>query len=139
MTPPGRPDGDSTLDEVAAHRYVSLTTFRRSGAPVSTPVWVARDGGELVVVTVDPSGKLKRLDRDPRVELRPCDVRGRVPAGAPTYAGTAVVDRTPSGVAAVKRAIGRKYVLARLGDAVAAVTDRLRPRTPRAGIRITLD
>ena len=129
----------SDLDVVNAHRYVSLTTFRRNGARVSTPVWIARDGGELVVVTVDPSGKLKRLAHTSRVELRPCDIRGRVPGGTTTYAGTAVVDRTPEGVAAVKRAIGRKYVMARLGDAVAAVTDRVRPRTPRAGIRITLD
>ncbi|GGM88602.1 PPOX class F420-dependent oxidoreductase [Terrabacter tumescens] len=128
----------SDLDVVNANRYVSLTTFRRSGEPVSTPVWVALDGGELVVVTVDPSGKLKRLAHTSRVELRPCDLRGRVPEGAPTYAGTAVVDRTPEGVAAVKRALGRKYVMARLGDALAVVTDRIRPRTPRAGIRITL-
>jgi PPOX class probable F420-dependent enzyme len=126
------------LDVVNANRYVSLTTFRRTGVPVSSAVWISRDAGELVVVTVDPSGKLKRLAHTSRVELRPCDMRGRVPDGAPTYAGTAVVDRSPEGVAAVKRAIGRKYVMARLGDAVAAVTDRLRPRGPRAGIRITL-
>jgi PPOX class probable F420-dependent enzyme len=105
---------------------------------VSSAVWISRDAGELVVVTVDPSGKLKRLAHTSRVELRPCDMRGRVPDGAPTYAGTAVIDRSPEGVAAVKRAIGRKYVMARLGDAVAAVTDRVRPRGPRAGIRITL-
>ncbi len=126
------------LDLVNANRYVSLTTFRRTGAPVSSPVWIARDADELVVVTVDPSGKLKRLAHTARVELRPCDIRGRVPEGAPTYAGTAVVDRSPEGVAAVKRAIGRKYVMARLGDAVAAVTDRLRPRGKRAGVRISL-
>lgn len=128
----------SDLDVVHAQRYVSLTTFRRNGAPVATPVWVARDGSELVVVSVDPAGKLKRLAHTARVELRPCDLRGRVSEGAPTYAGTAVVDRTPEGVAAVKRALARKYVMARLGDAVAAVTDRVRPRAPRAGIRITL-
>jgi PPOX class probable F420-dependent enzyme len=126
------------LDVVNANRYVSLTTFRRTGVPVSSAVWISRDAGELVVVTVDPSGKLKRLAHTSRVELRPCDMRGRVPDGAPTYVGTAVVDRSPEGVAAVKRAIGRKYVMARLGDAVAAVTDRVRPRGPRAGIRITL-
>ena len=125
-------------DVVNANRYVSLTTFRRTGVPVSSAVWISRDAGELVVVTVDPSGKLKRLAHTSRVELRPCDMRGRVPDGAPTYAGTAVVDRSPEGVAAVKRAIGRKYVMARLGDAVAAVTDRVRPRGPRAGIRIPL-
>ena len=128
----------SDLDVVNANRYVSLTTFRRTGVPVSSAVWISRDAGELVVVTVDPSGKLKRLAHTSRVELRPCDMRGRVPDGAPTYAGTAVIDRSPEGVAAVKRAIGRKYVMARLGDAVAAVTDRVRPRGPRAGIRITL-
>jgi PPOX class probable F420-dependent enzyme len=126
------------LDVVNANRYVSLTTFRRTGTPVSTPVWVARDGGELVVISVDPAGKLKRLAHTSRVELRPCDIRGRVPEGAPTYAGTAVVDRTPDGVAAVKRAVGRKYAMARLGNALAVVTDRIRPRGPRAGIRITL-
>ena len=128
----------SDLDVLNAQRYVSLTTFRRTGAAVPTPVWIARDGAELVVVSVDPAGKLKRLAHTARVELRPCNPRGRVPEGAPTYAGTAVVVRTPEGVAAVKRALARKYVMARLGDAVAWVTDRVRPRAPRAGIRITL-
>jgi PPOX class probable F420-dependent enzyme len=126
------------LDVVNANRYVQLTTFRRTGTPVSSPVWIARDGDELVVITVDPTGKLKRLAHTSRDELRPCDFRGRVPEGAPTYAGTAVVDRTPEGVAAVKRAMGRKYLMARLGDAIAVVTDRFRKRTARAGIRITL-
>ncbi len=126
------------LDVVNANQYVQLTTFRRTGAPVSSPVWVARDGAELVVITVEGTGKLKRLAHTSRVELRPCDFRGRVPEGAPTYAGTAVVDRSPEGVAAVKRAMARKYLMARLGDAIAVVTDRFRKRTPRAGIRITL-
>ena len=128
----------SDLDVVAANRYVSLTTFRRTGEPVSSPVWIARDGDELVVITVVPTGKLKRLAHTSRVELRPCDFRGRVPEGAPTYAGTAVVDHSQEGVAAVKRAMARKYVMARLGDAIARVTDRIRPRGARAGIRITL-
>lgn len=135
---PSTSSPSSDFDAVAAHRYVSLTTFRKTGVPVSSPVWVAPDGDELVVITVDPSGKLKRLAHTSRVELRPCDMRGRVPEGAPTYAGTAVVVRSAEGVAAVKGAMARKYLLARLGDAVAAVTDRFRPRTPRAGIRITL-
>jgi PPOX class probable F420-dependent enzyme len=102
-------------------------------------VWIARDGGELVVVTVDPAGKLKRLAHTARVELRPCDIRGRVAPGAPTYTGTARVVRTPEGVAAVKRAMGDKYPLARLGDAIAAATSWAVKRQPRAGIRITLD
>ena len=126
------------LDAVAAHRYVSLTTFRRDGTPVSSPVWIARDGDELVVVTVDPAGKLKRLAHTSRVELRPCTVRGEVAGGAPTYHGTARIDRTPGGVASVKRAMARKYATARLGDALARLAAPVIRRQPRAGIRIVL-
>ncbi|EWT00407.1 hypothetical protein N865_15930 [Intrasporangium oryzae NRRL B-24470] len=131
-------DSTTALATVAGYRYVSLTTFRRTGEGVSTPVWIARDGDELVVITVDGVGKTKRLKGNPVVELRPCDMRGQVADGAPTFTGTARVVRDEAGVASVKRAIGAKYAMARLGDAVASVTDRLRKRTPRAGIRITL-
>jgi uncharacterized protein len=135
LRPETRPDD---LEAVAAHRYVSLTTFRRTGQPVSTPVWIARDGHELVVITVDGAGKTKRLAHTSRVELRPCDLRGTVPDGAPTYEGTARVVRTPAEITAVKRAIGAKYLMARLGDAAAALTSRFLTRQPRAGIRIIL-
>ena len=37
--------------------YVSLTTFRRTGAPVVTPVWAAPDGDTLVIWTRADSGK----------------------------------------------------------------------------------
>jgi uncharacterized protein len=37
--------------------YVSLTTFRRTGVPVSTPVWAAPKGDTLVVWTRADSGK----------------------------------------------------------------------------------
>ena len=47
--------------------FVSLTTFRRNGAPVSTPVWVAADGDDLVVLTPTASGKVRRLRNDARV------------------------------------------------------------------------
>jgi uncharacterized protein len=60
-------------------RYVSLTTFRRSGSPVPTPVWfVPQPDGTLLVYTGATSGKVKRLRREPRCTVAPCDVRGRV-------------------------------------------------------------
>lgn len=128
------------LAMIAEQRYVSLTTFRRSGAHVATPVWIAGDGDELVVITVDDTGKTRRLARDPRVELRPCDFRGLVLVleGAPTYAGSARVVRDPTGVTAVKGAISAKYLMARLGDAAERVLGHLLRRRARAGIRITL-
>ena len=126
------------LAVVAAYGYVSLTTFRRSGEPVSTPVWVARDGDELVVITIDDVGKTKRLAHTPRVELRQCDARGAVAEGAAIHHGTARVVRSPEEIAAVRRAIGRKYLLARPGNAVRSVTSRVAAGKPRAGIRIVL-
>ncbi len=63
---------------LAKNRYLSLTTFRRDGTPVATPVWVAQQGDELVVYTAKSSGKVKRLRHSSRVLLAPCDMRGRV-------------------------------------------------------------
>lgn len=130
--------GPADLALVASEKYVSLTTFRRSGVAVATPVWIARSGDELVVITVDDTGKTKRLARDPRVELRPCDIRGNVREGAPVWAGVATVVRDAGSIALVRRAIGSKYVTARLGDAADRLTFGAFRRAPRAGIRIRL-
>ena len=65
------------IDTLAKSRYLSLTTFRRDGTPVATPVWVARQGDELLVYTASSSGKAKRLRNNSRVLLAPCDMRGR--------------------------------------------------------------
>jgi uncharacterized protein len=55
-----------------------LTTFRRSGEAVSTPVSVALGDGRAYFVTAADSGKAKRLARDPNLTLAPCTRRGRV-------------------------------------------------------------
>ena len=62
-------------------------------------------------VTLEDSWKVKRLGRDERVEVRPCDVRGRVEEGAPTYAGVGRVLRGETAVRAAKQAVGDKYGL----------------------------
>lgn len=76
---------------LADERFVSLTTFRRTGEAVSTPVWIARDGDELIVTTPKDSGKVKRLRNSGAVELRACNRMGKVEDGAATVAGTAAI------------------------------------------------
>ena len=71
--------------------FVSLTTFRRSGERVSTPVWIGRDGEALVVTTPEASGKVKRLRNNPRVEMRPCGRMGRVEEGVEPAAAVAEI------------------------------------------------
>ena len=41
----------SALDVLGQSRYIRLTTFRRDGTPVPTPVWQVRDGDRLLVIT----------------------------------------------------------------------------------------
>ncbi|GAA6526325.1 PPOX class F420-dependent oxidoreductase [Intrasporangium sp. DVR] len=131
------PDLSRRLDEIAAHRYLSVTTFRRSGQPVATPMWVARSGDAVVLISVDGQGKTRRLAHTRRVELRPCDVRGRVAADAPVWHGTATLVRDPRGVDEVRRAMSAKYPLARIGNVAEDLLGRFMQRKPRVGIRVT--
>lgn len=39
----------STLDRLAGEKYLLLTTFRKDGGGVATPVWAVRDGDALAV------------------------------------------------------------------------------------------
>ncbi|MFE5538112.1 PPOX class F420-dependent oxidoreductase [Streptomyces sp. NPDC056492] len=97
-----------TLDELNQGKYVSLTTFRKDGTPVATPVWAVADGGELYVWTHSDSWKVKRIRNNGRVALSPCDVRGRVAEGAPVLEGEArLLDE--AGLARVRKLMSRKY------------------------------
>jgi uncharacterized protein len=80
---------DSSWDAIAASRYVSLTTFRKSGERVSTAMWIARDGDAVIMSTHVDSGKVKRLRNNPSVELRPSSAGGSVKSGIEPVAGTA--------------------------------------------------
>ncbi|MCU1367762.1 MAG: class F420-dependent oxidoreductase [Ilumatobacteraceae bacterium] len=75
---------------LADEKYVLLTTFKRSGDAVSSPVWiVALDGGTYGFWTSSGSGKAKRLAHTDRITVQPCDARGKIKDGAPTSAGSA--------------------------------------------------
>ncbi|MFI9584332.1 PPOX class F420-dependent oxidoreductase [Streptomyces sp. NPDC052236] len=67
---------DSLLNELAAGKYLLLTTFRRDGRAVPTPVWVMRDGDTLAVWSAADAGKVKRIRNGGRVTVAPCDWRG---------------------------------------------------------------
>ena len=57
-------------------RYISITTFRRDGSPVATPVWVVADSDRLYVWTGAQTGKAKRIRHNPAVTVAPCSGRG---------------------------------------------------------------
>ncbi|TPW76878.1 PPOX class F420-dependent oxidoreductase [Schumannella sp. 10F1B-5-1] len=97
------------LLSLADASFVALTTFRRTGEGVSTPVWVARDGDALVVITPLGTGKLKRLKNDPRVTVQPCGRRGSVADDAPLVEARATVSAEADDVTRATDAVRRKY------------------------------
>jgi hypothetical protein len=123
----------SPLQELAASRYVLLTTFRRDGTPVATPVWAAPLDGGLGVWTGPEAGKVKRIRRNPAVLVATCDVRGGNPGVA--HPGRAEL-LDPAGVGQLLRQLRDKYGL--LGR-LTLLGSRLRGRLSRAaGIRIVI-
>ncbi|MEU1993683.1 PPOX class F420-dependent oxidoreductase [Nocardia gamkensis] len=66
-----------TWNEMSQSRTVLLTTFKKDGTPVGTPVWVAPEGDRIVVWTNPKTWKVKRIRRNPDVTLQACDGRGR--------------------------------------------------------------
>ncbi|GAA0536533.1 PPOX class F420-dependent oxidoreductase [Paractinoplanes ferrugineus] len=65
-----------TLEQLGSEKYVLLTTFRRDGRAVPTPIWVMPDGDGVAFWTVRDSGKVKRIRNSGRVTITACDMRG---------------------------------------------------------------
>ena len=100
---------DGAFALLGDQRFVSLTTFRKSGEPVSTPVWVGRDGDALIVTTPETSGKVKRIRNSERVEVRPCNRMGRVEEGTESIAGVARLLTDDKDRKRLTEVIRRKY------------------------------
>ncbi|WP_307480396.1 PPOX class F420-dependent oxidoreductase [Microbacterium trichothecenolyticum] len=106
---------DTRWREIAASPFVSLGTYRKNGDVVAVPVWIAREGDELVVTSERNTGKVKRLRNDGRVTLRPCSRMGAVAPDAitvqarPRIAAAAPEDRRADAV--LHRKYGLQYRL----------------------------
>lgn len=59
-------------------RYVNLATFRKSGAEVRTPVWIAGHNGTLYVFSESKAGKVKRIRANGKARLATCDYSGNL-------------------------------------------------------------
>ncbi|MBO0835868.1 MAG: PPOX class F420-dependent oxidoreductase [Actinobacteria bacterium] len=92
---------------LATAEYVALTTYRRDGTPVTTPVWIALDGDRLVIWTAARSGKARRLRLTPHLRLAPSDYHGSALGETVSGSGT-ILDR-----GALPRA--RQVMLAKYG------------------------
>ncbi|MGW5425548.1 PPOX class F420-dependent oxidoreductase [Streptomyces sp. NPDC003943] len=122
-------------EELRHGRYVSLTTFRKNGTGVATPVWYAVEGETLYAWTRTDSWKVRRLRRDPRVVAAVCDVRGNVAADAVRAEGTARLV-TGEELRHVRKLLSRKYTWQFWAVDWPATLARLGKR-PHTGIVVT--
>ena len=116
---------NAEIERLGAATYLSLTTFRKDGSPVATPVWASQEGDHLYVWTEADAGKIKRLRNNGAVQLAPCDSRGGL-QGAQADA-TATVTDDPETIERLRRLHRAKYgVQFRLFDGFASVFRRSR-------------
>jgi len=97
--------------EIQGQKYISLSTFRKSGVAVATPVWFGEQDDKLYVKTRSDSGKYKRIRNNPQVRIAPCTIRGKVTG--PEFAATARL-LPPEDWPRAQALIEKKYWLARI-------------------------
>lgn len=131
MTEVPTPDTLDTLDRLAEARNVLLTTFKRDGTPVATPVWHVVQDGTVYASTLENTGKVKRIRNNPLVTLAACTVRG-TPTGPPVGARAHLLDEQES--ARIVKAVDRRYRMGRFFH----VAERLWHRKHFVGIAIEL-
>ena len=131
-------DPQKTFTALGDEAFVSLTTFRRNGEPISSPVWVARDGDTLIVLTPEESGKVKRIRNNRHVEISPSSRMGKVPEGSKPVHGIAeIVTDAPTAAHlthTLQKKYGLEYHVVMLIERIAA-----RRQKPRVTLHITLE
>jgi uncharacterized protein len=129
----------SAVDQLSKEKYVALTTFRRNGTPVVTPVWFAVDNNKLYVYSELNAGKMKRVRATGKVEVAPCTMKGKVTGEA--VSGTAVALDGSRGDY-VHGLLNKKYGLIKrlfeLGASIPALL-RLKKKGADGFLEITLD
>jgi uncharacterized protein len=121
------------LERLSAGKYLLVTTFRKDGRTVATPVWMVRDGDALGVWTAADSGKVKRIRNNGDVVLATCDARGR-PSGEEIAGRAEILGREET--LRYRSLIARRYGL--VGRLVLAGSRIRRGLDGSVGIRITL-
>ncbi|MFI5495314.1 PPOX class F420-dependent oxidoreductase [Actinoplanes sp. NPDC051859] len=97
-----------TLEQLGTEKYALLTTFRRDGRAVGTPLWVVPDGAGIAFWTPKGTGKLKRIRNSGRVTVTACDLRGN-PSGEAVEATARIGDEADR--IRIGKALTRKYGL----------------------------
>ena len=97
-----------TLEPYVSQRTVLLTTFKRDGTGVGTPVNIVVVGDHAYMRSWSTAGKMKRIRNNREVELAPSTFRG-CPTGPAVRAHVRVLDGGSDEARLARRALARKY------------------------------
>ncbi|HYB87135.1 MAG TPA: PPOX class F420-dependent oxidoreductase [Streptosporangiaceae bacterium] len=103
--------GEQVTSDLATARTaktILLTTYKRDGTAVGTPVSIAFDGDRAFFRSYDKAWKARRLRNNPRVEFAPATLRGK-PLGPPVQARAVLLEGEQAQIAA--RALARSHRL----------------------------
>jgi PPOX class probable F420-dependent enzyme len=114
------PAASPLLARFVRQKTVLVTTYRRNGRPVSTPVSLAVEGDHAYLRSFEQAGKTRRIRNNPRVDIAPSTARGR-PTGPAIQATARRLDDVESRRAA--RLLARKHPL--LHGVLVPLTHRL--------------
>jgi hypothetical protein len=101
----GDPMGND-LAPLASAKTILLTTYKRDGTPVATPVSIAFAGDRAFFRSYDKAWKTRRLRNNPEVEVAASTLRGK-PSGPPVHARATLLDGEQAHIAA--RALARRH------------------------------
>ena len=92
-------------------RYVSLSTWTKEGKRKRTPIWIASiDGDRVGFTTGKKTWKVRRIQRNPNVEIQSCSYKGELHKDSEEFSGVArVVDHGEKEYALIDKAIRDKY------------------------------
>jgi PPOX class probable F420-dependent enzyme len=96
----------TALNSLRETKTVLLTTYKRDGTSVPTPVSIAFDGDRAFFRTWNEAWKAKRLRNNPEVEVAPSTLRGE-PTGPSVHARARLLGGGEARLAA--RALARRH------------------------------
>jgi PPOX class probable F420-dependent enzyme len=128
-------DNSTTL---ARRKFVSLTTFKKNGDAVATPMWIGHDGDGLFFWTPAESWKVRRAVNNPRVRLVACSRFGKPDDGAEPVDGTAEVITDRATVERLAGVIRRKYGVEFFVVSFIELLAARGRRKPRVILRVTV-
>lgn len=99
---------EANLTAFANEKYLNLMTFKKDGTGVATPVWFVETDGTIYVYTLADAWKVKRIRNNPKVQIAPCDIRGKL-KGEWVEARARIVDESEATTA--HQLLDKKYGL----------------------------